>query len=105
MADSLTLVQNDSAPSVFGHLTDSDGTDINLTGCTVRFQMRESIDNRFQVNAVAVVVDAPTGSVRYDWQAGDLSLVGTFDVRWLITFADSSTEHTDPADSIIVAAA
>ena len=104
MTSSVTMVQGDTAPSVFGALTDSDGQPIDLTGCTVRFQMRQTIDRRFVVNAVAVLTNASTGMVRYDWQDGDLAVAGDYEVRWQIIFPDSSIEHTDPADSITVAA-
>lgn len=100
----LGLVQGDTAPSVFGHLTNTDGTDKNLTGSTVRFQMRSAIDRRFVVNAIAVIVDATTGSVRYDWQAGDLAEVGEFVTRWQITYSDNTVEHTDPENTLTVAA-
>jgi hypothetical protein len=104
MAD-LTFVQGDTAPSVFGTLTDTNGDPIDLTGCTVRFQMRNTLDRRFVVNAVAVIESPATGGeVRYDWQAGDLSEVGSFVSRWRITFGDSTIEHTDPENTITVAA-
>lgn len=102
MAD-LTVVASDTAPSVFGTLTDSAGP-IDLTDATVRFQMRSAIDLRFTVNATATVVDPTAGTVRYDWQPGDLAVTGNFVSRWQITFADNSVEHTDPQNTIVVAA-
>lgn len=98
----LQMIENDTAPSVFGHITDDNG-DVDLTGCTVRFQMREDIDNRYAVDAVAVIVTAGEGQVRYDWAAGDANLIGNFDVRWRILFPDGSIEHTDPQGTIQVA--
>lgn len=100
----LNLVQLDTSPSVFGHLTNTDGTDKDLAGCTVRFQMRAAIDRRFAVNTIAVIVDATTGSVRYDWAVGDLAEVGDFTTRWQITYADLSVEHTDPENTLTVEA-
>lgn len=101
---SLTFVQGDLAPSITGNLTHSDGTVYDLTDTTVRFQMRLSIDRRWAVNAPAVIVDAATGRVRYDWQAGDLDEAGDYSGRWLITFLDGSGEHTNPINGITVAA-
>lgn len=102
MAD-LTVVVSDTAPSVFGTLTDSTGP-IDLTDATVRFQMRSAIDLRFVVNAVAAIVSATAGTVRYDWAPGDLAVTGNFVSRWQITFLDGSVEHTDPENTIVVAA-
>jgi hypothetical protein len=103
MAD-LTFVQYDTAPSLFGTLTHSDGSVFDLTDATVRFQMRLAIDRRFSVDSAAVIVEAAAGRVRYDWVAGDLSESGNFVSRWQITFQDSSIEHTDPQNTIVLAA-
>lgn len=102
MAD-ISYVLGDTAPSVFGTLTDSNGDPFNLTGATVRFQMRESIDRRFSVSSPATIVGAATaGEVRYDWQDGDLYMAGDFVTHWLVTFADNSVEHSFPANTITV---
>jgi hypothetical protein len=103
MATDLTFTQGDTAPSVYGDLTNADGTPFDLTDATVHFQMRPSIDRRFSVDGAAVVVGDPTlGSVRYDWVAWDLASAGDFVSHWRITFIDSSIEHTIPANSITV---
>lgn len=101
MAD-IVLVSADTAPSLFGTLADSVGAPIDLTGATVRFQMRLAMDRRFAVDAVAVVVDATAGQVRYDWQPGDLRTPGNYVSRWQITFVDNSVEHTEPENTISV---
>lgn len=101
MAD-LNLVVGATAPSVFGTLVTADGSAINLTDATVRFQMRLAIDRRFAVDAVATVVDAVTGRVRYDWQAGDLALAGEFVSRWRIQYQDGAVEYTEPENTIAV---
>ena len=107
MANAVTpnvkFVSGDIAPSIFGTLTDTNsGEPLVLTGAVVRFQMREAIDRRFAVNAVATVVDATAGEVRYDWQVGDLGAPGDYVSRWLVTFDDSTTEHTIPANTISI---
>ena len=101
MAD-LQLVVSDTAPSIFGALTDAAGAPIDLTDAVVRFQMRPATDRRFSVDAAAIVVDATAGEVRYDWQAGDLVSAGDFVSRWRIVFADDSIDHSDPANTITV---
>jgi hypothetical protein len=99
----LIFTQGDTAPSVFGALTNADGTPFDLTDATVRFQMREAIDRRFSVDSAAVIVDDPTaGNVRYDWAEGDLATAGDFVSHWRILFTDTSIEHTIPANTITV---
>lgn len=105
MAD-ITYVVGDDAPSIFGALTNDDATPFNLTGATVKFQMRSSIDRRFAVSGDAVVVGSATaGEVRYDWQPGDLAVADDYVSHWLVTFADTSVEHSYPANTITVAPA
>jgi hypothetical protein len=101
----ISFVQGDTNPSIFGNLTNDDGSPYDLTDTTVRFQMRETLDRRFAVDASAVIVGDPTlGAVRYDWQAGDLVAAGDYESRWRILFLDSGVEHTIPANSITVEA-
>ena len=99
----LTYVVGDTAPSIFGTLTDTaTGQPYDLTSAAVRFQMRLAIDRRFSVDAPATIVNAATGSVRYDWADDDLLEAGAFVSRWLIIFTDNSDEHTLPANTITV---
>jgi len=101
---SVTVVQSDTAPSIFSALTESDGSEMDLTDATsIRFQMRSLIDRRFTVNAVATIVTANEGLVRYDWQPGDLATAGEYEVRWRIAWSDGSFQHTDPADTLTIA--
>jgi hypothetical protein len=104
MAD-LTFVQSDTAPSISGTLTDSAGTAIDLTGASVRFQMRLSTEYRYLVDAVATIVAPTLGTVRYDWVAGDLVTAGNYLARWQITFPDTTVQHTEPENTITVGAA
>lgn len=100
----LSFAQADSAPSVFGNLTHPDGTVFDLTDATVRFQMRLLIDRRFTVDYPAVILVAADGTVRYDWQAGDLDTAGDYVSSWRIKFTDNSVEHTLPGNTISVVA-
>lgn len=105
MAD-LTFTVGDTAPSIYGALKNDDGSPFDLTGCTVRFQMRWLLDNRLFIDHSAVVVGTATaGNVRYDWVAGDLDQAGQFESRWKIIFSDNSTERTQPENTITVEAA
>ena len=103
MAD-LSLVQGDSKPDVLGTLVDAvTGSPIDLSNVdTVKFQMRETNDRRYTVNALALVTDAVNGKVRYSWAADDLARPGTFQAQWELTFNDATVQTTDPVNSIVV---
>lgn len=99
---SLTFVQGDTAPAITATIVkDIDGSAVNLTGATVKFQMRRSDDRRFTVNAVATMVDAPTGKVSYSWGPNDLGTVGSFLVQWEVTYPDTRIQTTAPGEIVI----
>ena len=102
----LTFVASDTAPSISGSLTNSAGVAIDLSPAdtAVRFQMRLTSEARFAVDAVAVIVDDTGGKVRYDFVAGDLDSPGDYVARWQIEWADGQIQHSDPANTITVAA-
>ena len=96
-----TVISSDTAPSVYGALTNSAGV-IDLTDASVRFQMRLVNDRRFAVDAAASIVSPTAGTVRYDWVEGDLATPGDYVSRWQITFADLTVQHTEPENTITV---
>ena len=100
MADA-TFVQGDTQPSLYGTLTVS-GTALDLTGATVKFQMRLANDYRYLVDAAAAVVSPTAGTVRYDWSDGDLATPGDYIARWEVVFADSTVQHSEPENTITV---
>lgn len=104
MAD-LTFTCGDTAPSVVGTLTTPAGTAVNLTDCTVRFQMSRVGEMRLCLDAAAVVTSTTGGLVRYDWGAHDLDDPGSYQSRWRIYDSSGGTvEHSDPVNTISVAA-
>lgn len=97
----VTFTAGDTSPSLFGTLT-INGEVLDLTGATVKFQMRFANDGRYVVNADAVVVTAAAGAVRYDWAEGDLAQPGEFASRWQITYSDLTVQHSEPENTITV---
>lgn len=83
-----TLVQNDTSPAITATLT-ADGTAVDLSGATVKFQMTNRA-NETKVNASATVTDATAGTVSYQWQTGDTDTTGWFRGRWEVTFSDGT---------------
>jgi hypothetical protein len=101
---SLTFVQGDTAPDITAiiHEEDTPSSIIDLTSCTVRFQMRRSDDKRYQVNAAAQLLSAPNGSVSYSWGANDLSVPGTYVVQWEVTYPGGRVQTTSPEVTVTV---
>jgi hypothetical protein len=102
---SLTFVQGDTAPDITAiiHEEDAPTSIIDLTGCSVKFQMRRQDDRRYQVNAAASIVGDPaSGAVSYSWGANDLSIPGTFYVQWEVTYPGGRIQTTSPEVTITV---
>ena len=61
------------------------GVAFDLTGATVKFKMRALGSSTLKVDAAAIVVSAPAGTVRYDWAAADVDTAGDDLVWWEVT--------------------
>jgi hypothetical protein len=101
---SLTFVQGDTAPDITSviHQEDAPASIIDLSGATVRFQMRQPSDRRFTVDALAEVLDGPAGQVSYSWGPNDLSVPGTYNVQWEITYPGGRIQTTAPEVQVTV---
>lgn len=78
-----------------------DGEPFDLTGCTVKFQMRAEGSAVLVADAVASVLQTGVdpnfvdkGQVRYDWAAGDVDEAGDFLGWWHVTLPSAKTQDT-----------
>jgi len=105
MTTTPTFVQGDTGPSLLATLHDQTDTTIplNLSEATeVRFQMRKADDKRYTVNALASIVNAATGRVRYAWGPNDLAVPGDYEVQFEVTFVDGMVQTTATPNLITV---
>ena len=93
MNDHIVHFVGNRSPSLFGTIL-IDGTPVNLTGSTVKLQMREVGESTFTVDAAAVVVTAVDGEVRYDWAALDVDTAGMYVIWWRVTDGTGKTQDT-----------
>ena len=92
---SLDLVQGDTAPVLNGTITDRDtGTPLNLTNCTVYFQLRKKDDNRYTINATCTIVSPTAGTVRYVLAANDLNTPGDYHAQFEVHYQDNTVQTT-----------
>lgn len=73
------MVQNDTAPPISFNIKNSDGSNKNLTGATVRFKIKGpagTLTNN--AHNECAIVDAVAGNVRYAFLAGDIATEGEY---------------------------
>ena len=101
---SLTFTQGDTGPDVTGiiHAEDDVLSPTDLTGATVRFQMRLPEGNNYKVNALATIIDEVAGEVSYAWGANDLARPETYHAQWEITFPGGKVITTNPPVELVV---
>lgn len=91
----LRIFEDTRSPSLTDTLT-VDGVAFGLTTSTVKFKMRAIGASTLKVDAAAVVVSAPAGTVRYDWAAADLDTPGDYIGWWEVTLpSDKVQDHPE----------
>jgi hypothetical protein len=92
---SITLVSGDTAPILRGVITDDEaGTPLNLTNCSVYFQMRKKDDNRYSINAPCTITSAADGKVSYSIAANDLNTPGEYQGQFEVHYQDTTVQTT-----------
>lgn len=91
MSQTFPISVGDTGPPVEELLKKGDGTPLN-TIVSVRFLLY-SASGVLVLDQPGVVVDQPTGDVRYDWGAADTTTLGggTFFRRWRCVLTDGTT--------------
>lgn len=99
MRETFHIKRGDTSPSLLYALLP---VDTDLTGATVRFNMRLNDTGAIKINrAAAVVVTATsTPTVRYDWQPADTGDAGSFSGEFEVTYQGGAVE-TFPNNSYI----
>lgn len=88
----------DTAPGITFTITRSDGTIVNLTGCTVSFVIQNPISltptNSMGggVHNQCTITDPGNGICTYAWNSGDLPVAGIYRANLIIQYPDSSEE-------------
>lgn len=86
-----SIPKGDLLPILTATLSDANGA-INLTGATVKFQMRLPGSSTLKVDAAAAIVGSATlGQVSYTWVGTNTDTRGLYIAWFLITFSGPKT--------------
>ena len=95
------IKQNDTRPELDVFLRDDKDRTINVTGATVKFNMRNASDNTVKVNLGSVTtVSSTAGRVKYSFSSAATDTSGNFDGEFQVTFVGGQVE-TFPNDGYI----
>lgn len=83
--------------------TDGTYTDVNLTGATAKFYMRERGKRDKKINGTACTINLPaTGRLYYTFTASNVDTPGVYEAEVVVTFSDTSIETFPEGENIIV---
>lgn len=94
MAD-FTIGQGDVLPVLNDTLTYTDGTAVNLAGCTVRIIVRAltGVNPIINTTTGVTIVNAAAGQVSYTFTANDTALAGQYLAKWQVTFTGGQIQQ------------
>lgn len=95
-----TITQGSTNPALT-EILQVNGVAINLTGATVRFQMRKENSAINAVDSLATIVSPTAGSVKYDWVAANTANEGVFYGWWKATLS-SGQIYQSPEFRVVI---
>ena len=100
-APTFYIKQNDTRPELDVFLRDDKDRSINVTGATVKFNMRNSADTTVKIDTGSVTtVSSTAGRVKYSFTAANTDTAGNFEGEFQVTFVGGQVE-TFPNDGYI----
>lgn len=86
----ITIKQYDTRNAINATLI-RDGQTVDLTDCTVHFFMEDAYKN-VDVETIAEVVDAPSGTVLYAFEQSSVAIPGRYNAEFRVTYPDGRLE-------------
>ena len=108
MSKETIVKQGDLFPDVFTTVRDENGAVVDVTGCTVKFFMRNARSpTTYKVdNATGAVDNGPQGKIKYTWAGTDTDTPATYEAEWKVTppAGDAFRVPTTGYETIIIEA-
>lgn len=87
----VVLKRNDTKKPLKAVLSNESGP-IDLTGCTVRFIMSDTMTKVMKINREALIQDAVNGTVWVVFEDGETDTPGTYKAEFKVTYTDFRKE-------------
>ena len=101
---SVKIVQDDTRPPLEFSLT-QDGSPVDLTGCTVKFYMKDATSGSVKISGSAcTITDATKGKCKYLWSGSDTNTAGSYVGEVEVTFSDGKIQTGYKQIGIIIRA-
>jgi hypothetical protein len=97
MDEVIVHYKDNRQPPLTGQIL-TDGLPVNLTGATVKLQMRAVSSATLKVDAAATIDTPASGLVHYDWAALDVDTEGFYVAWWRVTAA---TQFEDTPEFLV----
>ena len=87
------IKKDDTRPAIIANLTDANDAAVNLTGASVKFNMRVDPAGSVKINlGTAIIEDAEAGQVSYPWTSSDTDTADDFEAEFQVTFAGGAVQ-------------
>lgn len=98
---SIEHTKGNRSPSITDTIS-IDGVAFDLSGSSVKFKMRSESSSTLKVDTAATIVNAASGTVRYDWATNDVDTAGAFLAWWEVTLPSAKTQDTPEFEVVFV---
>ena len=87
------IKKDDTRPAITANLTDANDAAVNLTGASVKFNMRVDPAGAVKINlGSSTIEDAEAGQVSYAWTTANTDTADDFEAEFQVTFAGGAVQ-------------
>ena len=103
MPSQFYIKKDDTRPAITANLTDANDATVNLTGASVKFNMRVDPAGAIKINlGTAVIENAEAGQVSYSWSSDNTDTADDYEAEFQVTFAGGAVQTFPGRNWILV---
>ena len=87
------IKKDDTRPAIIANLTDANDAAVNLTGASVKFNMRVDPAGSIKINlGTAIIENAEAGQVSYPWTSANTDTADDYEAEFEVSFAGGGVQ-------------